>query len=108
MIGELLACHDGRESNGSWPCIPIRDALEEIGTGDVFNGFEVGIFNKRGPYRKSPTEGGEEERDLAKRYRAWADESKIEWPKTAASLYRVAEGYEEQARRADAEALLDE
>jgi len=106
-IGELFARHDRGEEDGSWPCIPIRDALEDVGTEDVFDGFEVGIFNKRAAYNKSLTEGGEQERALAKQYRAWADRSKIEWPKTAASLQRVAEGYEEQAQREDAKSLLD-
>src|SRR5262249_14300628 len=101
-IGELFARHQRREEDESWPCIPIRDALEEVGTEDIFHGFEIGIFNTRGAYSKSPTEGGEQERTLAKQYRAWADRSKIEWPKTAASLLHVAEGYEEQARREDA------
>jgi hypothetical protein len=106
-IGEVFARHDRGEEDGSWPCIPIRDALEEVGTEDVFDGFEVGIFNKRGPYNKSLAEGGEQERTLASQYRAWADKSKIEWPRTAASLLRLAEQYEEQARREDAKSLLD-
>ena len=106
-IGEVLARHKRGEEDGSWPCIPIRDVLEEVATEDVFIGFEVGVFNERGPYSKSLTEGGEKERMYAEKYRAWADASKIDWPKTAASLRRVADDYGEQARRAYAEALLD-
>ena len=53
-------------------------------------------------------EGGAQERALAEKYRTFADASKFEWPKTAAALRRVAEGYEEDARREDARVKLDE
>ena len=105
-IGEVFA-YAPEEPDGSGPCIPVRDAMEEIGTDEVFNGFGVGISNKRGVVRKSLREGGAQERVLAEKYRAFADASKVEWPKTAAALRRVAQGYEEDARREDAQAMLD-
>jgi len=105
-IGEVFAYGPG-ESDGSWPCIPVRDALEEIGTDEVFEGFAVGIYNKRGMVSKSMREGGAQERELAEKYRTFADASKIEWPRTAAILRRVALGYDEDARREDAQAMLD-
>jgi hypothetical protein len=104
-IGNVFA-HAPGEPDGPWPCIPVRDALEESGTDAMFEGFEVGIFNKRGAYCTMPDGGGEQEQAIARRYRGYADACKVEWPKTAASLRRVAETYEEQARRVDAEALL--
>lgn len=107
-IGELFARHNHKEADGSWPCIPIRDALEEVGTEDILVGFEIGIFNKRGGHFRSLAEGGQQERGLAKDFHAWADSCKIDWPKTAASLQRVAERYEEEARREDAQSLLDQ
>jgi transcriptional regulator with XRE-family HTH domain len=106
-IGEVFA-YAPHEEDGSWPCIPVRDALEEIGTDKVFAGFGVGIYNKRGVVSKSLREGGDQERKLAEKYRAFADASKIEWPKTAAALRRIAMGYEEDARREDAQLLLSE
>ena len=105
-IGEVLA-YALDEADGSWPCIPVRDTLEEIGTDEVFEGFGVGIYNKRRVVSKSLREGGAEKRALAEKYRAFADASKVEWPKTAAALRRVAQGYEEDARREDAQAMLD-
>ena len=50
--------------------------------------------------------GGEQERHLAKMLSDWADICKIEWPRTSASLRRVAEGYEREAERADVETEL--
>ncbi len=92
------------EPDGTWPCIPVRDAIEEFGSEDLADGFEIGIRNKRGAYWKAPDEGGSQEREIAKRYFEWAEASKIEWPKTAAALRRIAEQYEADARREDAEA----
>ena len=107
-IGEVFA-YAPEEPDGSWPCIPVRDAMEEIGTytDEVFNGFGVGILNERGVFWKSLRDGGAQERVLAEKYRAFADASHVDWPKTAAALRRVAKGYEEDARREDAQAMLD-
>jgi transcriptional regulator with XRE-family HTH domain len=102
-IGEVLA-HAPAESDGSWPCVAVRDALEEIGSDEVFGGFSVGIYNKRGVFSKTLKEGGAQERTLAEKYRQYADASNLEWTKTAATLRRIAEGYEEHARREDAQA----
>lgn len=85
----------------------MRDALEEIGTDAVFSGFSVGIYNKRGAFSKSIREGGAQERDLAEKYRGYAEACKIHWSKTAATLRRTALAYEDDARRADAAAELD-
>ncbi len=60
-------------------------------------------MNRRGAYWKAPDEGGTQERGLAKQFLNWADALQIEWPKTAASLRRVGERYEADARREDAE-----
>jgi transcriptional regulator with XRE-family HTH domain len=105
-IGNVFAHDKSYEQDGSWPCIPVRDAIEEIASDDVAEGFEVGIYNKRGAYNKSLEEGGDQEREHAKRYQDWADVCKIEWPRTAASLRRIADAYAAQARREDAEKEL--
>jgi transcriptional regulator with XRE-family HTH domain len=102
-IGEVFA-YAPNEPDGAWPCIAVRDAIEEFCSEDLNNGFEVGIFNKRGAYNKAPDEGGSQERVVAKQYFDWAEASSIEWPKTAALLRRVGETYEAYARREDAEA----
>ena len=47
-----------QESDGSWPCIPVRDVIEEVANEELVRGFEIGIFNKRGVYSKIPYRGG--------------------------------------------------
>jgi transcriptional regulator with XRE-family HTH domain len=106
QIGEVLA-YDLERPGEPWPAIPVRDTIEEIGTDEVFRGFQWGIGDQRGKYWKPPAEGGDQGRALATKYRDFAEASKIEWPKTAAVLRRVAQGYEEDARREDAEAALE-
>jgi transcriptional regulator with XRE-family HTH domain len=102
-VGNVFA-YAPREADGTWPCIPVRDAIEEFGSEALADGFEVGIMNNRGAYWKAPDEGGSQERARARQYFEWTEASKIEWPKTAASLRRVGEHYEAAARREDAEA----
>jgi len=102
-IGNVFASAR-REPDGTWPCIPVRDAIEEFGSDALADGFEEGIMNRREAYMKAPEEGGSQERAFAKQHFAWAEASRIEWPKTAASLRRVGEWYEANARREDAEA----
>jgi transcriptional regulator with XRE-family HTH domain len=106
QIGRLLA-YSPKEADGSWPCIAVRDAIEEVDGKELTNGFEIGIYNKRGGYRKSITEGGAQERNLASTYQAWADACLIDWPKTARSLRNVATHYENEAQREDAVAQLN-
>ena len=56
-IGEVLA-YAPAEADGSWPCIPVRDVLEEIGaeSEEILKGFHDGIYVKREVYERG-TEG---------------------------------------------------
>lgn len=102
-IGNVFA-HSDRDADGAWPCVAIRDALEEIKTNQVFEGFRTGAFNKRGVVEKSPREGGLQERTLAKRYEADAKQTAAEWPRVAKVLRQIAEDFQRLAEREDDEA----
>lgn len=105
QLGEVLANDpEPAAPNTHWPSEPLRDLLEEFNSESLFRGFEIGIFNKRGITTRSSTEGGEQERELARKYRAYAAASQDEWPLIANSLRRVADDYEAQAAREDEEA----
>jgi hypothetical protein len=106
QIGNVLAHDTAASADHGWPSVPVRDVIEEIATEDLANGFEVGIYNKRGIHWRAFDAGGDQERNLAKRFRRWTETCKIEWPRTSASLARIADGYEREAARADAEAEL--
>ena len=102
-IGEVLA-RDVEYAGKPWPSDAVKDAIEEFGTDDLFSGFRVGIFNKRGAYNKAYHDGGTQERSLAQKFYGFAEACSIEWPKTAAALRSLAQGYEENAKREDTEA----
>lgn len=103
QIGQVFA-HAPGEPDGTWPCIPVRDSLDEIDTEEAEHGFVMGILNKRGIYSKSPFEGGEKERELAAQFLAYADACRGEWHRVTAGLKSVARHYEEDASHEDARA----
>lgn len=100
-IGDVFAKSPHEEKDGSWPCIPVRNVIEEISSDDLVKGFEIGIFNKRGTTSRSLFEGGIQERELARKYREYAEACDIGWPKTAAVLRKLVKNYEDQALRED-------
>jgi predicted transglutaminase-like protease len=68
------------------------------------NGILVGVHNKRGVTSRGMLDGGTLERNIAKKYREWADATKIEWPKTSSLLKEIARSFENTARFQDEQA----
>jgi hypothetical protein len=100
MIGDQLSCAPP-DPDGGWPCEAVRNILESVPTDEVLRGFEIGVANQRGAHWKSMTEGGEKERELARKYAEYANKVKLAWPRTALTLRRIAERYESDAKRED-------
>lgn len=96
-IGKVLSCAPP-DDDGLWPAAAVRAAIEAIASSDLEAGFINGVYNKRGATWRSLTEGGEQERGLAKNYRDWASKTRIKWPRTSSVLDRIAATYEEEAR----------
>lgn len=99
-IGGLLASSPG-EADGSWPCVAVRNTLEAIPGNTALDAFQTGIFNDRGVTSRGIHDGGEQERTLAKKYHGYADACQMRWPRVAATLRRLAVGYEHDARHMD-------
>ncbi|QEN86749.1 hypothetical protein FZC33_10595 [Labrys sp. KNU-23] len=104
-IGHLLA-HAPPDPDGAWPHKSVRRVVEQLNAPSVERGIATERFNMRGVYTKSMTEGGEQERELATRYRNWAKTSDT-YPRTARLLERIAEGYDHEAKDADQKSNLD-
>lgn len=102
-IGQVLA-FSPMGSDGCWPAEGIRDVIDEFGGADIGRGFYLGVVNSRGITSRMPTDGGEQERDLATRYRAWAKLAELEWPLTASRLSEIASHYDYDAKRHDDDA----
>jgi len=102
-----MLAHAPEGSDGIWPDFAVREVIERLASESLELGVHVGVMNRRGVVSRSIGEGGAQERDLATRYRQQADKLTMNWPRTAAVLYGLAQDYEHQAHREDLEAEAD-
>jgi addiction module HigA family antidote len=102
-LGQLLAKAPEGE-NGVWPCEAVCEAMEAIASLEIARGFEIGVYNSRGVY--SPGEGGEQERELAAKYRAWAERLQFDYPYVGGVLEGIAASYQREAWWHDSEAKI--
>ncbi|WP_445971902.1 hypothetical protein [Clavibacter sp. CFBP 8619] len=103
QIGQMLA-RSHAASGDVWPPRPVATVIEDFATEAMLRGFSMGAYNKRGITSRGLEDGGKSERELAKRFRGWADALKFQSPKTARVLRELASGYEDEGRRRDDEA----
>lgn len=105
-LGKLLAA-SAPDEDGVWPGELARRAIEDIGTDEVAEGVRVAAFNSRGVIWRG--RGGDQERELATKYRDWAQALLYTHPfVSAAVLQRLAENYEDMAKREDEREVLRE
>ena len=104
-IGELLSRSPVGE-DGVWPAQPVCAVLDANPSEEIATGFEIGVYNARGAHMRSVDEGGEQERELSAKYRAWAERLVFDYPHSAKILERIAQGYERDAKRHDSDALV--
>ena len=105
-IGEWLSRKPSADDDTSWPCRPICEALETTLSRDMATGFKLGVRNGRGVTSRGVYDGGNQERDLAERYRARAQVWRYEYPFVAKMLDEIAEDYELEGKREDANAQV--
>lgn len=101
IVGEFLA-RSPTGQDGIWPCEAVRQALEEVGTLDIADGMVMGAINSRGAVWRG--EGGNQERELAAKYRLWARQVAVEYPFTSRLLEKVATHYDFDAKWHDTDA----
>ena len=94
------------EKDGPWPCRPVCEVLETLGSQDVATGFKTGAYIARGAHSRSLDEGGVQERELSARYRIWAKRLAFDYPYVSSILERIADGYDRDAEREDSEVLV--
>jgi len=101
-IGKLLS-HAAIGQDGIWPCEPVREVMEEIQSEPLMQGAQTGVYNSRGAHWRG--EGGDQERELAERYRKWGQALQVTHPFVASKLLMALAGtYERDASREDLEA----
>lgn len=106
-IGRVLS-HSPKESDGTWPAIPIRDLVESVNSDAINRGFMMGVSNGRGVRSRGLLDGGVQERQLAERYKGYADAIRTLWPRTAAVLDKLTVEYLSDAHHEDIGAQLEE
>lgn len=103
LIGSVLS-HAPVGKDNQWPDEEVRDTIESLESEDIESGFEMAVRNNRGATTRTLIEGGQQERELAERYRRLSESMMDEWPRTSAILRRIAESYERDAQIWDIEA----
>ena len=104
-IGELLSKATA-DKDGAWPCRPICEAMEAVASEHVAEGFCTGSYNAHGGFTRGVWEGGDQERELAAKYRRWAQLRRVDYPFTSSVINRIAEYYDDDAKREDARVAL--
>jgi hypothetical protein len=105
QVGQILS-YAPKSPDGSWPCVEVRDLIEDIKSPRLELGLRIGKLNQRGVIFRG--KGGDQERALAKEYREFADKVRNGWPRTASILDGLAKGYEEEAGHWDAAAKREQ
>ena len=90
--------------DGIWPCKPVRDVLEEIASPQVAIGMRVAVYNSRGAHARG--EGGDQEREIAEKFRNWARQLDFSYPYVANLIEQIANGYDQDAMREDSETAV--
>ncbi len=101
-IGQGLVGAPG-DADG-WPAAAVKTLIQNLRSDQIDTGFELRIFNNRGVVTRALDAGGRAEWALAAEYREKASENRSQWPRVARIFERLAETYEADARREDAEA----
>lgn len=103
QVGHMLASAPA-DKDGSRPPEVVRNLLERLANDRIDESLAVELLNRRGVTSRDPEAGGEHERALARDFEARATAAADRWPRTATILRRLAEDYDADARRQDAEA----
>ena len=94
------------EPEGDWPCIVVRQLLENPSNERIRNGFIIGVLNNRGVHSRAIDAGGNQERTLAQQFRDGANRLLAAFPRTAETLEDIARSYDRDARWHDNDAAL--
>lgn len=103
QVGQVLASSPVG-SDGVWPAEAVREIIENVGNSRIDTGVHIGRTNQRGVTTRGVYDGGDQERVLEQQYREMAAKVATRWPRTARILRGIADSYQHEARRNDAEA----
>jgi Ca2+-binding EF-hand superfamily protein len=106
VIGQLLSSAPIGKDN-AWPCEAVRAVMEDIESEDMMTGAHTGVYNSRGAHVRG--NGGEQENQLADKYRKWAQQIRTSSPFVASELLmKLTKTYEREANREDMEEKINQ
>jgi hypothetical protein len=104
-IGHVLI-HTPSDPDGLWIHHSVAAVLNARDANDIRDGFQAELYNSRGVYHFTE---GQEERELAAKYRTQADEVELRgYYRLAQSLRDLADSYERDAERDQLRELFDD
>jgi hypothetical protein len=98
QIGKLFSKAPVGE-DGIWPCEPVREVIERVATARLCEGVRNGLYNSRGAHWRGPR--GDQERQLATRYAAWALALEFKYANVANILKGIVRTYEHEGNLHD-------
>lgn len=99
-IGQILAHAPFDPLDNAWPHQAIRNLLEILNNDQIERGIRLERFRMRGVFTKARDEGGDQERNIAKQNRMWADACS-KWPRTNSMLESIASEWDHIASQED-------
>ena len=100
FIGCLLS-KAPKGADDIWPCEVVRNVAENFASEKMGEGIHCGLFNSRGVFGRSLTEGGRQERALAARYKTWAEALAFTHPFVSRVLMSLVNDYKLIAEQED-------
>jgi len=94
------------EPEGAWPCVVVRELLEDASSDTIHRGLRIGVMNNRGMHSRGMDAGGAPERGLAAHFRDAASGMAGTFARTADTLQEIARYYEHDAKWHDDDTAL--
>ncbi len=101
-VGHLFA-HAPVDKDDGWPHRVVRDEIERVGSEALERGIQTERYNMRGVSIRGSYDGGDQEREIAARYKDWQTIT-VNWPRTSALLGEIAKNWEKDAKSHDVDA----
>ena len=95
VLGVLLAKFPS-EKDGVWPCMPVRQIIEEIASKNISDGIISGICDSNGCMPENMRI--DQENGYARQYRKWSTQLAYEYPYVSSLLEQIAFFYEKNAK----------
>jgi hypothetical protein len=105
-LGRILA-YSPADNENTWPCLGVRNLLEKYYSEKIAEQIRSEVYNRRGCYTVT-TNDGRQDRQLVEKFNKYYENIKTHWPESAKVVKRIADNFEEDAKRRDEKAKYEE